>query len=205
LGLCGAINWLDAKASQEIAPTGPNQPIKKGEAVDAVKGQWTGVNQAVFDLTHGKLERFNTYSLMEDPMTSCGCFEVIVAMTADAQAAIAVNREYPGMTPVGMKFSTLAGSIGGGRQTPGFIGVGRKYLLSKKFISADGGLLRIAWMPKDLKNAMADGIRKRAEELGAPDFLDKIADETITTDAEDLANWMVKVDHPALKMPSLLQ
>jgi len=205
LGLCGAINWLDAKASREIAPTGPNQPIKKGEAVDAVKGQWTGVNKAVSDLTHGKLERFNTYSLMEDPMTSCGCFEVIVAMTADAQAAIAVNREFPGMTPIGMKFSTLAGSIGGGRQTPGFIGVGRKYLLSKKFISADGGLLRITWMPKDLKNAMADGIRKRAEELGVPDLLDKIADETITTDAEGLANWMVKVDHPALKMPSLLQ
>jgi CO dehydrogenase/acetyl-CoA synthase beta subunit len=205
LGLCGAINWLDAKASREIAPTGPNQPIRKGEAIDEKKGQWTGVNEAVVTLSHGKLEQFNVYCLMEYPMTSCGCFEVIVAMTADAQAAIAVNREYPGMTPIGMKFSTLAGSIGGGRQTPGFIGVGRKYLLSKKFISADGGLLRIAWMPKDLKNAMADGIRKRAEELGMPDFLDKIADETVATDPEGLANWMVKVDHPALKMPSLLQ
>jgi acetyl-CoA synthase len=205
LGLCGAINWLDAKASREIAPIGPNQPIKKGEAVDERKGQWAGVNRKIVELTHGKLERFNAYSLMEYPMTSCGCFEVIVAMTADAQAVIAVNREYSGMTPIGMKFSTLAGNIGGGRQTPGFIGIGRKYLLSKKFISADGGLLRVAWMPKDLKNAMADGIRKRAEELGVPDLLDKIADETITTDAEGLANWMVKVDHPSLKMPSLLQ
>jgi acetyl-CoA synthase len=205
LGLCGAINWLDAKASREISPTGPNQPIRKGEAVDVVKGQWVGINEAVIRLSHGKLERFNAYSLMEFPMTSCGCFEVIVAMTADAQAVIAVNREYPGMTPVGMKFSTLAGNIGGGRQTPGFIGIGRKYLLSKKFISADGGLLRVAWMPKDLKNAMANGIRKRAEELGVPDLLDKIADETITTDAEGLANWMAKVDHPALKMRSLLE
>ncbi|MDD1743431.1 MAG: CO dehydrogenase/CO-methylating acetyl-CoA synthase complex subunit beta, partial [Methanomassiliicoccales archaeon] len=205
LGLCGAINWLDAKASREIAPTGPNQPIKKGKAIDERKGQWAGVNLKIVELTHGKLERFNAYSLMEYPMTSCGCFEVIVAMTADAQAVVAVNREYSGMTPIGMKFSTLAGNIGGGRQTPGFIGIGRKYLLSKKFISADGGLLRVAWMPKDLKNAMADGIRKRAEELGVPDLLDKIADETITTDAEGLANWMIKVDHPALKMPSLLQ
>ena len=205
LGLCGAINWLDAKASREISPTGPNQPILKGEAIDEKRGQWAGVNEAVVKLSHGKLERFNAYSLMEYPMTSCGCFEVIVAMTADAQAVIAVNREYPGMTPAGMKFSTLAGNIGGGRQTPGFIGIGRKYLLSKKFISADGGLLRVAWMPKDLKNAMADGIRKRAEELGVPDFLDKIADETITTDAEGLTNWMSKVDHPALKMQSLLE
>jgi carbon-monoxide dehydrogenase catalytic subunit/CO dehydrogenase/CO-methylating acetyl-CoA synthase complex beta subunit len=205
LGLCGALNWLDAKAAQEIAPTGPNQPIQKGEVIDACKGQWQGVNEAVFELTHGKLERFNAYTMMEDPMTSCGCFEVIVAMTADAQAVILVNREYPGMTPVGMKFSTLAGSIGGGKQTPGFIGVGRKYILSKKFISADGGFLRIAWMPKELKIQMHEALKKRAEELGEPGFVEKIADETITETAEGLVEWMVRVDHPALRMPPLLQ
>ena len=205
LGLCGAINWLDAKASREIAPTGPNQPIKKGEPIDEVKGEWRGVNQAVYELSHGKLERFNAYTMMENPMTSCGCFEVIVAMTADAQAAILVNREYPGMTPVGMKFSTLAGSIGGGKQTPGFIGVGRKYILSKKFISADGGFLRIAWMPKELKTQMMDALKRRAEELGEPDFVDKIADETITDTTEGLVEWMVRMDHPALRMPPLLQ
>ncbi|MDD1756458.1 MAG: anaerobic carbon-monoxide dehydrogenase catalytic subunit [Methanomassiliicoccales archaeon] len=205
LGLCGAINWLDAKAAKEIAPTGPNQPVPKGEVIDATKGQWEGVNRAVRELTRGKLERFNAYTMMEDPMTSCGCFEVIVAMTADAQAVILVNREYPGMTPVGMKFSTLAGSIGGGKQTPGFIGVGRKYILSKKFISADGGFLRIAWMPKDLKTQMQDALKRRAEELGEPDFVDKIADETVTETAEGLVEWMAKVDHPALRMPPLLQ
>ncbi|MEM2979386.1 MAG: hypothetical protein QW083_03055, partial [Methanomassiliicoccales archaeon] len=134
-----------------------------------------------------------------------GCFECIVAMTADMQAVIVVNREYPGMTPIGMKFSTLAGSVGGGKQTPGFIGVGRKYLVSKKFISADGGFFRIAWMPKDLKEAMRDDLKRRSEELGMPDFVEKIADETVCTDAEGLMEWMVKVDHPALKMPPLLQ
>ena len=205
LGLCGAINWLDAKAAKEIAPTGPNQPVVKSEALDEDKGQWRGVNQAVYELSHGKLERFNAYTMMEDPMTSCGCFEVIVAMTADAQAVILVSREFAGMTPVGMKFSTLAGSIGGGKQTPGFIGVGRKYILSKKFISADGGFLRITWMPKDLKAQMREGLQRRAEELGEPGFVDKIADESITDTAEGLAEWMAKVDHPALRMPSLLQ
>lgn len=205
LGLCGAINWLDAKASNEIAPTGPNQPIVKGEVIDPVKGSWVGVNQAVYEFSHHKIERFNAYTMMEDPMTSCGCFECIVAMTADMQAVIVVNREYPGMTPIGMKFSTLAGSVGGGKQTPGFIGVGRKYLVSKKFISADGGFHRIAWMPKDLKEAMREDLKKRSEELGTPDFVDKIADETICTDAEGLMEWMIKVDHPALKMPPMLQ
>lgn len=204
LGLCGAINWLDAKASKEIAPTGPNQPILLGECLDPVKGQWQGVNEAVYEASHHKIARFNAYTMMEDPMTSCGCFEVIVGMTADAQAVIVVNREYPGMTPVGMTFSSLAGSVGGGKQVPGFIGAGRKYITSRKFIPADGGFLRIAWMPRELKESMREALEARARELGEPDFLDKIADETVTTDAAGLAEWMAKVDHPALRMPSLL-
>jgi acetyl-CoA synthase len=48
-----------------------------------------------------------------------------------------------------MTFSTLAGSIGGGVQTPGFMGIGKAYLASRKFIAADGGLAWIAWMPTD--------------------------------------------------------
>jgi carbon-monoxide dehydrogenase catalytic subunit/CO dehydrogenase/CO-methylating acetyl-CoA synthase complex beta subunit len=204
LGLCGAINWMDAKASKEISPTGPNQPIEKGECTDPDKGRWKGVNEAVFEYSHHKINGFNLYTMMEDPMTSCGCFECIVAMTPDMQGVVVVNREFPGMTPLGMKFSTLAGSVGGGKITPGFMGVGRKFLTSKKFIPYDGGFERIVWMPKELKEALQEDLRKRAEELGIPDFVDKIADETITTDAGGLMDWMVKVDHPALKMPSLL-
>lgn len=204
MGLCGALNWLDARASKEIAPTGPNQPIVKGECIDPVKGQFVGVNEVVYEASHHKIERFNAYSLMEDPMTSCGCFEVIVAMAPDMQSVVVVNREYPGMIPLGMKFSSLAGSVGGGRQTPGFIGAGRKYITSRKFISADGGFLRISWMPRELKESMREALDARAKELGEPDFVDKIADETVTTDAEGLMEWMAKVDHPALRMPPLL-
>ena len=37
LGLCGAYNWLDTKASYQIDPTGRNQPILKGECYDDVR------------------------------------------------------------------------------------------------------------------------------------------------------------------------
>jgi len=204
LGLCGAINWLDAKASNQIAPSGPNQPVPKGTVIDDKKGQWTGVNEAVAANTQQKLQRFSAYTMMEDPMTSCGCFEVIVGVSADLQGVILVNREHEGVTPIGMKFSTLAGTIGGGIQVPGFIGIGRRYLVSKKFIKADGGLARIQWMPKDLKNAMAEELKARAAEEGVPDLLDKIADETVATDPEKLAEWLAKVDHPCLKMPPMM-
>lgn len=204
LGLCGAINWLDGKASYEIAPTGPNQPWKKGDVLDEVKGQWKGINEAVYNLSHSKLERFNAYSIIENPMTSCGCFECILAIVPEANGILVVNREHPGDTPIGMKFSTLAGSVGGGNQTPGFLGVGRRYLLSKKFISADGGFHRLVWMPKMLKDDMHELLLERAKELGMPDFVDKIADETIATTVGELVDYLEKVKHPALTMPPIM-
>ena len=41
-GLCGAYNWLDCKASYEINPDGPNQPIEKGEVPRSQCGQFKG-------------------------------------------------------------------------------------------------------------------------------------------------------------------
>jgi len=204
LGLCGAYNWLDGKAAFEIDPNGPNQPVEKGSTIDEFKGQWEGVNKVVFENSNQALERFNAYSMMEDPMTSCGCFECIVALLPTCNGVMVVNREYPEMTPCGMKFSTLAGSVGGGVQMPGFMGVGKQYLVSKKFIQADGGFTRIAWMPKELKELMMDALKKRSEEIGLPDFVDKIADETTATTEEEVMEYMQKVGHPALGMDPML-
>jgi len=204
LGLCGAYNWLDAKASYELNPSGPNQPIKKGACLDPAKGEWLGVNEAVFQKSNRTLERFCGYSIIDAPETSCGCFECIIAILPETNGFMVVNREYSGMTPAGMTFSTLAGTIGGGQQTPGFMGVGRLYIVSKKFISAEGGLKRLVWMPKELKEAMADRLKKRGEELGDPDLINKIADETIGTTTEELLPFLEKVSHPALTMEAVM-
>ena len=204
LGLCGAYSWLDAKAAYEITPTGGNQPIKKGRVVDQVKGLWEGINSFVYDKSHHKTQAMAAYSLMDSPMTSCGCFECIVAIVPEANGVMVVNREYSGETPAGMKFTTLASSVGGGGQTPGFLGVGRLYIVSKKFISAEGGLKRIVWMPKELKEALSVKLKERAKEVGEPDFFDKIADETVATDAAALVAHLDKVKHPALSMDQLV-
>lgn len=204
LGLCGAYNWLDAKAAHEINPTGANQPITKGDAVDEKMGQWVGVNDEVKAKSSGNVERVNAYSIMVDPETSCGCFECIVAILPMANGVMIVNREFTGETPVGMKFSTLAGSVGGGAQTPGFLGVGRQYITSGKFVAAEGGFKRIVWMPKELKEALMENLKKRSEAIGMPDFVDKIADESIATTEEEVMNHMTQVSHPALEMESLI-
>ena len=204
LGLCGAYNWLDAKASYELNPAGPNQPIKKGTCVNPAKGEWSGVNEAVFQKSNRTLERFCGYSIIDAPETSCGCFECIIAILPEANGFMVVNREYSGMTPAGMTFSTLAGTIGGGQQTPGFMGVGRLYITSRKFISAEGGLKRVVWMPKELKEALADRLKKRGEELGIADILNKIADETIAVTTEELLPYLEKVSHSVLTMESVM-
>ena len=204
LGLCGAYTWLDAKASFELNPTGPNQPIKKGEVLDNERGEWKGINDFIYQKSNKTLERFHGYSIMTFPETSCGCFECIIAILPEANGFMVVNREYAGETPCGMKFSTLAGSVGGGAQTPGFMGVGRLYIISKKFISADGGLRRLVWMPKELKEALADKLKKRGEEEGDPDFINKIADETVATTSEQLVEYLQKVGHPAVQMEAIM-
>ena len=200
LGLCGAYNWLDCKASYNINPTGPNQPIKLGKAIDPVKGYYTGTNDYAKIGSHGVVEEVAMYSIMENPMTACGCFECIVMLIPEANGVMVVSREDTSMTPAGMTFSTLAGVAGGGLQTPGVMGVGKYYLVSPKFIYADGGFKRVVWMSSVLKETMADEFAAVALREGDPDLLEKIADERNSTSVDELLAWMEEHNHPALTM-----
>lgn len=201
LGLCGAVNWLDAKASYEINPNGPNQPIQKGEPIDEKLGMYPSVNAAVYERSNRSVEECSMYSLMTAPMTSCGCFECIIAMVPECNGIIITTREHTGQTPVGMTFSTLAGMVGGGVQTPGFMGIGRQYIVSRKFIQAEGGIARIVWMPKELKEFLREDFIKRSVEQGlGEDFIDKIADEEVGTTVEEIMPFLEEKGHPALTM-----
>ncbi len=197
-GLCGAYSWLDCRAAFEITPSGPNQPISKGNCIETTIGQWDKVNAFVLKASGGNIERMSQYSMITDPMTSCGCFECIAAVLPSTGGIMIVNREYPDMTPVGMKFSTLAGTVGGGQQTPGFIGHSKHYILSRKFIAAEGGIKRIVWMPTMLKQEIKDALVKRANalDLGGEEFLAKIADEATATTEEEVLEFITKANHP---------
>ena len=204
LGLCGAYNWLDCKASHQINPTGPNQPIKKGICLDPRYGVWQGTNEFVYQNSHQTVERVSMYSIMQDPMTACGCFECIAIVIPEANGVMVVSREDPSMTPAGMTFSTLAGVAGGGLQTPGMMGVGKYYLLSRKFLSADGGFKRVVWMSSILKETMAEELKAVCEREGDPDLLDKIADERTATTVEELLAYLEEHGHPALTMEPIM-
>ena len=205
LGLCGAVSWLDAKATNELDPNGPCQPIEKKGLIDERTGRYEEVNRMIAEATHGAVENVTLYSILEDPMTSCGCFECICGIEPVSNGVIVVNREFKGMTPAGMTFGELASCTGGGVQTPGYMGHGRHFIASKKFVSAEGGIGRIVWMPKELKDDVAERLNATAKELlGSENFVDMIADETITSDCEELYAWLTEKNHPVLTMEPLM-
>jgi len=205
LGLCGAVSWLDAKATNELDPNGPCQIVTKNEILDERLGIWADVNKAVNQASHGALEQVTLYSIMEDPMTSCGCFECICGIEPMSGGVVIVNREHAGMTPLGMTFSEMASMTGGGVQTPGFMGHGKQFIFSKKFMKAEGGNPRIVWMPKALKELVGERLDKTTKEVYDIDNLtNMIADETVTEDAEALMNFLTEKGHPVLEMENLL-
>lgn len=203
-GLCGAYNWMDCKASYEINPTGPNQPIEKGDCVDQKLGQWKGVNEFIQKASRGAVTHYNFYSMVHDPMTTCGCCECIAAMLPACNGVMTVGRDYTGETPCGMKFTTLAGVMGGGASSPGFVGHSKFNITQGKFIAGDGGLLRMVWMPKMLKKELKDRIMARGKKLGVPDLYDKIADETVGITEEEVLPFLQEKGHPALDMDPLV-
>ena len=205
LGLCGAVSWLDSKATKELDPTGPAQPIEKKRVIDEHMGKWEEVNEVVAKCSQGAVDNVSLYSILEDPMTSCGCFECICGIMPEANGVIIVNREFPDMTPSGMTFGELASLTGGGVQTPGFMGHGRHFISSKKFMAAEGGLERIVWMPKELKDDVAERLNKSVFEMtGIENFTDMVCDETIASDSEAVCEWLAEKGHPALEMDAIM-
>ena len=205
LGLCGAVSWLDAKATNELDPAGPCQVITKERPIDENMGCYEDVDEAVEKFSQGALHHVSLYSIMKDPMTSCGCFECICGIEPFSNGVIIANREYAGMTPLGMTFPEMASMTGGGVQTPGFMGHGKHFIGSKKFMKAEGGIERIVWMPKELKETVAERLNKTAKELyGIDNFTDMVGDETIATDPETLVAFLTEKNHPALSMDPMM-
>lgn len=170
--------FLDTITSVEVVPN---------------DGRW----DHVYNLS---LLEINSYLANGIHVKNCGCFECIVMLVPEVNGVMVVSREDTSLTPAGMTFSTLAGMAGGGVQTPGVMGVGKFYLVSPKFISADGGFKRVVWMSSVLKETMSAEFQAVAERQGIPDLIDRIADERVVSDVAQLEKWVEEKQHPVLQM-----
>lgn len=190
-GLCGSVSWFDARAAYKIDPKGAQFSVPKGDLIDPEKFIYSGVNEVVTKKSLGGCSVFAIHSILENPPSSCGCFQAIVFYIPEVDGFGIVHRDFVGETVGGVRFSTMAGQVSGGRQVEGYVGVALLYISSPKFLISDGGLKRVVWMPKVLKEKMKDT-------LEAAGLIDKIATEDETKNIDELTAFLEKVQHPWL-------
>jgi acetyl-CoA decarbonylase/synthase complex subunit beta len=185
---CGAISWFDGRAAAGMDPKGPIYAIEKGECLDPVKGEYTGVNESAKKRSMGEINRVYLYSAFGYPHTSCGCFEGIAFYIPEVDGFGIVLRGFRDVTVNGLAFSTMADSTAGGRQVDGFHGISIEYMRSAKFMHADGGYDRIVWMPSDTKERLRPFIPETV--------YDALATEKDVEDLHGLKDFLVKHHHP---------
>lgn len=188
---CGAISWFDGRVAYKLDPEGPVFVVPKGELLDAARGEYAGVNEAAKEKSLGSVEQVYLYSSFGRPHTSCGCFQSICFYIPEVDAFGIVNRDFIGESVIGLPFSRMAGETSGGRQVDGSCGMGLEYLRSPKFFQADGGLRRVVWMPKEIKERYKDAIPE--------DIYDKIATEEDVKNTDELTEFLERVGHPWVK------
>ena len=188
---CGAISWFDGKAAHKLDPEGPIFEVQKGELIDPVKGEYSGLNQAVTERSLGQYDRMYLHSAFEHPHTSCGCFQAVLFYIPEVDGFGIVHRDFQGFTVIGQTFSRIANATSGGKQIDGACGMALELIRSPKFFQADGGLRRVVWMPQEIKERYKDAI--------PADLYDKIATEKDVKDTDQLSEFLERVGHPWVK------
>jgi acetyl-CoA decarbonylase/synthase complex subunit beta len=187
---CGSISWFDGRATARVDPKGPVYEIDKGDLLDAEKGEYSGVNDAVKKKSLGEISRVWLYTGFGYPHTSCGCFEAVAFYIPEVDGFGIVHRGFKDVSPNGLPFSTLADSTAGGRQIDGFHGVSVEYMRSPKFMHADGGWNRVVWLPKEIK--------ERIMKFIPTELVDAIATEEQAKTIDDLKAFLKEHAHPVV-------
>jgi acetyl-CoA decarbonylase/synthase complex subunit beta len=188
---CGAISWFDGRAAASIDPKGPVFPIEKGELLDPVKGEFSGVNETAKKRTLGEITKVWLYTAFGYPHTSCGCFEGVAFYIPEVDGFGIIHRGYKDIAVNGLPFSTLADSTAGGRQVDGFHGISIEYMRSPKFLQADGGWKRVVWIPKEVKERVKDFI--------PTELVGKIATEEDAKTIDELKAFLKERNHPIVE------
>ena len=188
---CGILSYNGAQVTVQLDPEGYIFTMPKGECLDAELGSYTGVDEAVYERSNHQVRHVNIFSAIRCPTTNCGCFEGAAFYIPEVDGLGLAMRRYIGVTPIGIKFSRLAGMISGGSQNHGNKGISIRSMQSKTFLKGDGGWNRIVWMPADLKQEVAEYIPE--------EIYDKIATEQDTIDLVELKEFLKKVGHPIVE------
>ncbi|MFP3951566.1 MAG: hypothetical protein ACLFVP_05450 [Candidatus Bathyarchaeia archaeon] len=153
--------WYMLKAYAVLAPDSTFNPctlIEKGECLDLMRGEYTGVNASTERRTEGRVKRVYLHTIFEHPHTSCSCFQNIAYYIPELDGIAIMNRGYTGKAPGGVTWTNLANMVAGRQYQGGAATIATKYLHSPKFLQADGGYQRVVWMTERLKTFAGDAI-----------------------------------------------
>jgi len=167
---CGSSPWWVLKAQALLAPGNVYYNctlIEKGELIDPVKGEYSGVNKATKERTGGRVERIYLHSIFEHPHTACSCFQNVAYYIPELDGIALVDRKYAGEAPGGWTWTRLANNVAGYQNPDGFTTFATLYLKSPKFFQADGGYNRVVWMTSSLKTIAGDSIPEEKRSLVA--------------------------------------
>ena len=127
--------------------------IERGICEDRVRGCYMGADKAARLLTEGRLRRLALHSLREQPHPTTAIPECIVYYQDELDVLVILSRDFTGRAPDGKTFETLLARVAG-RAIPGYLGISEEYILSGRFLAADGGLSSVGWMNSALKKRL---------------------------------------------------
>lgn len=85
------------------------------------------------------------------------------------------------------------------------MGYGRYFIFFKKFVYVEGGLERIVWMLKELKDYVVDKLNVIVKEMiGIENFCDMVCDEIIVDDFEGVLVFLEEKGYLVLVMESVM-
>ncbi len=162
--------WYMLKAYAVLAPGNTYNPctlIEKGDCLDPVRGEYTGVNASTGIRTEGRVERVFLHSIFEYPHTACSCFQNIAYYIPEVDGIAIMDRGFKGKSPGDWTWTKLANLVAGGQYQNGAASIATGYLRSPKFLQADGGYSRVVWMSEKLLYFSKDMIpEKHLQHIG---------------------------------------
>jgi acetyl-CoA synthase len=130
--------------------------MEKGICLDKQKGCYMGTDKLARYLSEQNITRVNLHSIREYPHPTTALAECIAWYVDELDSILIISHDYHGRSPDGKTFNMLLARITG-QQTPGIVGISERYILSSRFMQAEGGLARVGWMNSELKQRL--GIR----------------------------------------------
>ncbi len=141
---CGT-TYVEAKNAEELKLVEYYFPIERGEVLNEKEGEFSGVNEAVREITEGKVERVRLHRILKSPPLTGNFAEAIVFYIPEKDGFGIVDRDYKKKTPIGLRFDEIERLIVG-RQVEGFAGVSFAYIKSPSFLKGEGGWKKVVWV-----------------------------------------------------------